>query len=136
MKRVNIICEGKLKEKHFFDAFAEYAKRLSRFCDLRVIETTTMVPYLNRGLTVVLDVGGALMTSEELSKTLDKAYITASEVNFFIGGSTGLCETVKAAADITISFGRFTYPHQLMRVMLAEQIYRAFCITAGVKYHK
>ena len=150
MKKVNIICAGRLKEKYFADALTEYAKRLSRFCDFKVIETPDypdahdapqregkhMAQYLNKGFCVALDIEGRLLTSGELSDTLDKAYITAPEVNFFIGGSTGLYGTVKAAADLKLSFGRLTYPHQLMRVMLAEQVYRAFCIGAGVKYHK
>ena len=150
MKKINIICAGKLKEKYFADAAGEYAKRLSRHCEFNVIEVPDypdaheaaaregrhMQPYLNRGFNVVTDIGGTLLTSEELSRAVDKAYITNSEVNFFIGGSTGLCDNVKAAANMTLSFGRLTYPHQLMRVMLAEQIYRVFCIGAGLRYHK
>ncbi|MCL2255790.1 MAG: 23S rRNA (pseudouridine(1915)-N(3))-methyltransferase RlmH [Firmicutes bacterium] len=149
MKKINIICAGNLKEKFFKDAFSEYEKRLSRFCNLNVIEVKDfsdddnaiqkegmlMLSHL-KGYSIVLDIHGQNISSEEFSLSLDKAFITNSEVNFFIGGSHGLLPEIKQKANLKMSFGKMTYPHQLMRVILAEQIYRAFNIQHNTKYHK
>ncbi|MCL2862322.1 MAG: 23S rRNA (pseudouridine(1915)-N(3))-methyltransferase RlmH [Firmicutes bacterium] len=149
MKKINIICAGKLKEKFFKDAFLEYEKRLSRFCKLNVVEVndypddmnsiekeaTLMLPYL-KNFSISLDINGKNLSSEEFSSSIDKAFITNSEVNFFIGGSHGLSNEIKQKSNLNLSFGKLTYPHQLMRVMLVEQIYRAFSITTNTKYHK
>ena len=149
MKKINIICAGTLKEKYLKDAFFEYEKRLSRFCKLKVIEVSDfpdgdnaiekegslMLSHL-KGFSVVLDIHGQNLSSEEFSSALDKAFITNSEVNFFIGGSHGLLNELKQKANLKICFGKLTYPHRLIRVMLAEQIYRAFNIIANTKYHK
>jgi len=150
VKKINIICAGKLKEKYFVDAIAEYQKRLTRYCNLDIIqlpdypdladavkrEGKLMLAYTGKGYCIALDSRGKALTSEGLSQSIDHAYLSHSEISFFIGGSQGLCDTVKSATHLSLSFGLMTYPHQLMRVILAEQIYRAFCITNGTPYHK
>ena len=137
MIKVRVAAVGRLKEKYFADAVSEYAKRLSAYCRFEVVEVPAAPPSKSpaeqsaeegrgllaaaRGFIVALDGGG-----EKLH----------GEFTFLIGGSHGLSPEVKAAADKTLSFGDMTFPHQLFRVMLAEQIYRAFCIIAGTPYHK
>ena len=85
---------------------------------------------------ILCDIGGKLLTSPELSETMDKAYLSQPEITFIIGGSEGVDERVRSKADLRLSFGRVTFPHQLMRLMLTEQIYRAFMINSGSAYHK
>lgn len=151
MKSVSVTCVGKLKEKYFIDAVNEYAKRLQKFCRLTVNEVDdiayadavkresdavekTFKPGEYRILT---DVAGELMSSERLAELLERVFLSGkSNVRFIIGGSCGVDERIKRAADKRVSFGRVTYPHQLMRVILLEQIYRAFTITEGMPYHK
>lgn len=151
MKTVRVTCVGKLKEKYFSDAVSEYSKRLNKFCDFAINElpdsslsdaikreSDAVIKSINNGEYVILaDIGGELINSEQLSEILDKAYLSGkSTVRFIIGGSCGVDDRVRALADKRISFGRVTYPHQLMRVILSEQIYRAFCIAEGMPYHK
>ncbi|MDE6398906.1 MAG: 23S rRNA (pseudouridine(1915)-N(3))-methyltransferase RlmH [Clostridiales bacterium] len=151
MKAVAISCVGKLKEKFFADAAAEYAKRLTKFCRLTVDEIPDCAGAdevrrecdgLQKSLRageyrVLCDVGGELISSEELSRLLNGAYASGkSTVRFIVGGSCGVDDRIRAAADKRISFGRVTYPHQLMRVLLLEQIYRAFTISENMPYHK
>lgn len=149
MKKVNIICVGKIKEKYLADGISEYAKRLSKYCELKIMqlndydgangvkkESDEILQAL-RGYVILLDIGGALLSSEQLSESMQKAYVDgSSEISFVIGGSFGVSEQVKTKADLKISFGRFTYPHMLMRLILSEQIYRAFTIDANTPYHK
>lgn len=151
MKAVAISCVGKLKEKFFADAAAEYGKRLGKFCRLTVDEIPDCAGEsevrrecdgLQRSLRageyrILCDIGGELISSEELSRLVSNAYTAGkSTVRFIIGGSCGVDERIRAAADKRISFGRVTYPHQLMRVLLLEQIYRAFTIMENMPYHK
>lgn len=148
MKKVTVICVGKVKEKFFADGTAEYAKRLSRFCDLEFDEIpddpspdevkreSDAILKKMRGFTVLCDVDGKTLSSEELSAVMDKAYLTSPEITFIIGGSRGVDSRVKSSASLRLSFGRMTFPHQLMRLILAEQIYRAFSISGGLPYHK
>ncbi|MBQ7793399.1 MAG: 23S rRNA (pseudouridine(1915)-N(3))-methyltransferase RlmH [Clostridia bacterium] len=156
---VSIVCVGKLKEKFFRDAIAEYEKRLSRFCKLKIIELadekipdnaseTEEKQILEREgkriLSAIADgtpiiamcVEGTLISSEELSAKIDSLAMTAGRAAFVIGGSLGLSDEVKSRAAAKISFGRITLPHQLMRIVLAEQIYRAFKISNNEAYHK
>lgn len=151
MKQVTLACVGKLKEKYFSDAVDEYAKRLSRFCKFTAVEVAD-VPYpdgvkresdaLEKTFRpgeyrILADIGGELVDSEGLAKIVDGAFAAGkSGVKFIIGGSNGVDERIKGAVDRRISFGRMTYPHQLMRVVLVEQIYRAFTIIEGLPYHK
>lgn len=155
--RINIVAVGKIKEKYFTDAIAEYKKRLSRFTEFNVIEVEeyknnkTTPEQINitintegerlldkaKGYIIALDKGGKLMSSEEIAEDIkDITTYKSSEITFLIGGSHGLSKQVLQRADEKISFGKVTYPHQLMRVILSEQIYRAFTIINGVPYHK
>ena len=150
MKKINIVCVGKIKEKFISDGISEYAKRLSRFCKISIGEIADYATDSDecirkesdeilkklKGYVIALDIGGAQKSSEEIAATLDKAFLTNSEVTFVIGGSRGYDDRVRAQADERLSFGRATFPHQLMRLILFEQIYRAFSITAGTPYHK
>jgi 23S rRNA (pseudouridine1915-N3)-methyltransferase len=150
MKKINIVCVGKIKEKYIADGIAEYLKRASRFASVNIIElndyATNSAECVRkesdeilaaiRGYVIALDIFGAQKSSEEIALTLDKAFVSNPEVTFVIGGSCGYDDRVRAAADLRLSFGRATFPHQLMRLMLSEQIYRALTITAGTPYHK
>ena len=145
MQKINVVCVGKLKEKFFSDAVAEYLKRLSRFAAVSVRELperrTLKEEAENilkemRGACVVLAVEGKKLSSEALAAELKKQYDRGSEVTFVIGSSCGLSQRVKDAADVRLSFSDMTFPHQLMRVILCEQIYRAYMINSGSEYHK
>jgi 23S rRNA (pseudouridine1915-N3)-methyltransferase len=159
-----IVCIGKLKESYLRDAENEYFKRISRFGAISVTglkEAPTpagaspadealavraegagvskVLEKINRNnhYVIALDGRGKDLSSEELADTLSALAANGkSETVFIIGGSLGLSDEVRNASDFTLSFGRKTYPHQLMRVILAEQIYRACKISAGETYHK
>ncbi len=157
---VRIICIGKLKEKYWTDAIAEYSKRLSRFCKLSVVELkeerlvenaspadeekvkieegkSILKSLAPDSYVVALDVVGRQLSSEELASKLETLSVQGkSSIDFIIGGSLGLSDEVKKRADMRLSFSRMTFPHQMMRVILLEQIYRAFKINRGEKYHK
>ena len=151
--KINIVAVGKIKEKFFTDAIAEYQKRLSKFCDLKIIEVQEASNYKNltekselegqlllnksKGYIVALDGKGKLLSSEDLASTINDNMVNGiSEISFIIGGSNGLSEEVKNKANLMVSFGKITFPHQLFRVVLSEQIYRAFTIINGMPYHK
>ena len=145
MVKVNIVCVGKLKEGYWRDAVAEYAKRLSRFCKLEVCELPEKrtleeeaegILRACRGHVFALTLEGNACTSEQFAKKLGALCGAGTEMTFVIGSSCGLAEHVKRAAAEQLSFSRFTFPHQMMRVILLEQIYRAFMICAGAEYHK
>ncbi len=145
MQKVRIVCVGKCKEKFYADACAEYCKRLSRFADVRVEElperrtlaeeAEAILPRL-RGFVVVLAVEGKGLSSEALAAKMKALAAEGAEVTFVIGSSCGLDARVKERADMLLSFSAMTFPHQLMRVILLEQIYRAYMINAGAEYHK
>lgn len=153
MVRVNVVAVGRLKEKYFADAVAEYAKRLFAHCAFSVIEvspapagkspseqseTETEALFAKaKGCVVALDGRGKRLSSEELAAFIaGKCAAGVSEFSFLIGGSHGLAEGAVKRADEVVSFGAMTFPHQLFRVMLAEQLYRAFTIIGGTPYHK
>ena len=145
MQKVNLVCVGKLKEKFFADAVAEYVKRLGAFCAFRIAELpekrtlaeeAPLILREVRGYAVVLAVEGRKMSSEQLAARMGQLCAEGKEITFVIGSSCGLSERVKRAADRRISFSDMTFPHQLMRVILAEQVYRAFMIAGGGTYHK
>lgn len=159
MLNVNIICVGNLKEKFFTDALSEYKKRLGRYCKFEVVElpeekiadnvTQSQIDKTLKkegekilskigksDFVVAMCIEGKQLSSEELSKKIEDISLTNSTVNFVIGGSWGLSDDVKKRADMRLSVSKMTFPHQLFRVMLAEQIYRAFSINANAKYHK
>ena len=141
MLTVTVIAVGNLKESYLREAIKEYEKRLTAYCRLRILElkdNTPILPHLpERAYTVALCVEGKQKSSEELAALIDqKASEGFSEIAFVIGAFDGLPEEVKAACKFRLSFSKMPFPHQLMRVILLEQIYRAFTINAGTKYHK
>lgn len=152
MLTINVVCVGNLKEKFWQDAQNEYAKRLSKFCKLNVIELTEqnkfedtdkilqvegedIIKHLT-GRCVLLDIGGKERTSEEFAKFLDNIAMSDSTITFVIGSSYGVSQDVKNKIKDRLSFGKATYPHNLARVILLEQVYRCFMINSGSKYHK
>lgn len=148
MKKVTVLCVGKIKEQYFADGIREYVKRIGRFAELKIDELpdecgdsevkkeSDAILKKLKGYVVLCDIGGKQLSSPELAECIERAYLSAPEITFVIGGSEGVDDRVKAKADLRLSFGRMTYPHQLMRLILTEQIYRAFTITAGLPYHK
>ena len=154
---VRIVCIGKLKEKYLKDGIEEYAKRLSRFCKFEIIEVSEelcldasqkniqaikvaegerIISKL-KGYSIALDLKGKMLTSEELSKKVSTLKQSGtSTLTFVIGGSYGLSQEVLDKCDFSLCFGAITYPHQLIRLVLTEQIYRAFMIEEGRAYHK
>ena len=158
--KIKIICVGKLKEKYLKDAIAEYAKRLSRFCTFEVCELNdekipdnaseaecrkvlsteadAILKHVSKDSYVVaLCVEGKPMSSEDFAKKISSVTLSGkSTIDFIIGGSLGLDDVVKNRSDLKLSFSSFTFPHQLMRLILAEQVYRAFKINANEEYHK
>ena len=160
MQKVTVLCVGKLKEKFYADACAEYQKRLTRHCKLDLIElpeqrlpenpseaeieaalskeADAIEEKLPRGGAVVaLCVEGKALSSEQLADTLARyAAQGVSQVTVLIGGSFGLHERVKQRAELRLSMSPMTFPHHLARVMLLEQIYRAYQIQGGTRYHK
>ncbi|HHU43419.1 MAG: 23S rRNA (pseudouridine(1915)-N(3))-methyltransferase RlmH [Bacillota bacterium] len=143
---INLIAVGSLKEKYWTDAIKEYQKRLSRFCKLNIIETpearTKEEEIKNiikkiKGYSILFDIKGKLLSSEEFSAVFSKKLLEGiSCFSLIIGGSEGVDESLKKQVDLIVSFGKVTYPHQLMRVILIEQIYRAITIINNITYHK
>ena len=160
MQRVTVLCVGKLKEKFYIDTAAEYVKRLQRHCKLELIElpeqrlpddpSSAEIQKALRtegdaireklpkgGAVIALCIEGTELSSEALSKKLAQlASAGASQLTFLIGGSFGLHPRVKQRADLRLSMSPMTFPHHLARVMLLEQLYRAYQIDAGTRYHK
>ena len=145
MQKINIICVGKIKEKFYSDAVAEYLKRLSRFAKVEVREIAEcrtldeeakLILKASKGRIVALCIEGKKYSSEELACYIKELTDTGSESTFIIGSSCGLSEKVKDKAHLKLSFSDMTFPHQLMRVIALEQIYRAFMINGGGEYHK
>jgi len=157
---IKFVVVGKLKEKYFKQGIAEYAKRLSRFCKFSIVEVPDekapesmsqaemdqvmaaegeriLSKIKDREYVYALAILGKERSSEEFAKELkDLTTYGHSDITFVIGGSLGLTPAVLKRADAQISFGRFTLPHQLMRLVLTEQVYRAFMINEGSPYHK
>ncbi|MBQ7884717.1 MAG: 23S rRNA (pseudouridine(1915)-N(3))-methyltransferase RlmH [Clostridia bacterium] len=152
MLKLNIVCVGNLKDKFFIDACNEYKKRLSRFCELSVFELKEYTNLENeeqirnaegndilkhlKGFVVLADVKGKQLSSEGLAEFLQKQTVLSSEITFVVGGSYGVSKSVKDKANFALSVSPMTFPHRLFRVMLLEQIYRAFTINNNIKYHK
>lgn len=151
--KANIVCVGKIKESYFADAVGEYVKRCSRFGGLNIIEVpeapqgkpveqqkeieSAALMQKAKGYKIAMDFRGRQLDSEGLAALLDELAIKGyGEVSFLVGGSNGHSDALRDGADMVLSMGNYTFPHQLFRVMLAEQIYRAMTINAGVKYHK
>ncbi len=145
MQKIYFVVVGKIKESFYREAVAEYAKRLSRFVKLEIKELAeganleTEADEILRackGYVVALAVEGEMLSSESLAAKIKKLNDGGQDITFIIGSSCGLSQRVKKAADFLLSFSDMTFPHQLMRVILSEQVYRAFMINAGATYHK
>lgn len=144
MLNVKIICCGTLKEQYLKDAVKEYEKRLSAFCKLSIQEIkedsiNAVLPAVEsfKGCKIALCIEGKMLSSEDLAQKIENLAVTGThDISFIIGGSEGLSDSIKNMCDIKLSFSKMTFPHQLMRVILAEQVYRAFMINAGSTYHK
>lgn len=145
MQKITIVAVGKIKEAFYREAVAEYVKRLSRFAKVEIREIAEGVSLQAEGVeilrackgyTVALAVEGEKLSSEALATKIRKCTDAGKDMTFIIGSSCGLSDEVKKAADYKLSFSDMTFPHQLMRVILCEQIYRAFMINTGSTYHK
>ena len=159
MLTINVICIGKVKEKFFKDAIDEYSKRLSKYCKLNILELPdekipdkTNINIENEikskecnniinnikkdSFVICLDLTGKEFTSEQFSKNIENISMQSSQITFIIGGSLGLTEKILNIANQKICFSKMTFPHQLIRVFLLEQIFRAFKISNGETYHR
>lgn len=158
--KIRIICIGKLKERFYTEAAAEFSKRLSRYCELEIvelpdekvaedpseaeiervkaIECRRIADKLTQGeFVVALDPRGKQLSSEQLSETISDCMLSGkSRIAFLIGGSHGLNDSIRQRADLVLSFSKMTFSHQIFRIMLLEQVYRAFKIIKGEPYHK
>lgn len=157
---ITIICVGKIKEKYLTMAIDEYTKRLSRYCKLEIIEVTDEKTEENASealndivkrkegerilkqlkedsYVITLEIAGKMLDSPELASHIRSLGVSGrGHITFIIGGSLGLSEAVSKRADYKLSFSKMTFPHQLMRVILLEQIYRSFRINSNEPYHK
>ena len=156
MIKINLICMGDIKEKYLREAIGEYSKRISRFAELKIIELKEHIATSNnqtdtnkalekdaedikkylKGHIICLDINGKMLKSEEFSKKIEKISLTSSEITFVIGASNGIHESIKNISHEKMSFSPMTFPHQLMRVIFLEQLYRAFTISNNIAYHK
>lgn len=160
MLHINIICVGKLKEKYLQDALAEYSKRLSKYCNLNIIElqdeklpnnlndslikqikskeSNNILSHIEKGSYVLaLDLKGKQYSSEEFSQKITNISLnSSSNITFVIGGTLGLDENVLNNSNELICFSKMTFPHQLIRIFLLEQIFRAFKISNNETYHR
>ena len=147
---------GDIKEKYLREAIEEYSKRISRFADLKIIELKENVATSNnnsdianalkkdakqiqphlKGHCICLDIKGKMLSSEELAQKINKTALTNSEISFIIGASNGIDEEIKNICKEKISFSPMTFPHQLMRLIFLEQLYRSFTILNNISYHK
>lgn len=150
---INLIVVGKIKEDYLVSAIAEYTKRIKPFCNLKITEikestTNDSVKNLNTegeailalikdDFVVTLEIEGKELTSVELAEKIEKHYSYQNKnITFVIGSSDGLSSKVKERSDYKLSFSKMTFPHQLMRVIFLEQLYRALTIINNMKYHK
>ena len=143
---IKIICVGKIKEKFYRDAIEEYMKRLSKYHKINIIEvmdsnkkteaTEILKKLDNKDYIITMEIEGKELSSTELSNLIDKIFITNPNITFIIGGSDGLDDEIKKLSNYKLSFSKLTFPHQLFRVILLEQIYRSFKILNNETYHK
>lgn len=158
--KISVIAVGKIKEKYLKDAVTEYSKRLSRYCKLEIIEAADentpdhasvavedairakegerLLKHIRDDMYVItLEIGGKMLTSEEFAEKIETLGVQGkSSIAFVIGGSIGLGKEVLKRSDFALSFSKMTFPHQLMRVVLLEQVYRGYRIVNGEPYHK
>ncbi|MDO4589720.1 MAG: 23S rRNA (pseudouridine(1915)-N(3))-methyltransferase RlmH [Fusobacterium sp.] len=153
---ISIVCVGKIKEKYIIEGINEFLKRMQSFAKMRIIELKEDGNDNNRnisiekegeeilktlekigGYNVLLDIQGKNFSSEEMAEEIQRLTVNGvSSINFIIGGSYGVSESVRKASQMKLSFSKMTFPHQLMRLILTEQIYRWFSILKNTKYHK
>ena len=150
---IKILCVGKIKEKFFKDAISEYSKRLSKYTNLQIIEVDDInsdnintildkekdliIKHISsKDYVITLEIEGKQLNSLEFSKKIEELQIYNSSIVFIIGGSYGLHQQIKDRADYKLSFSKLTFPHQLFRLILLEQIYRAYKINHNEEYHK
>lgn len=143
---IKIICVGKVKEKYLRDGIDDYLKRLTKYHKVEIIEINDsnieeeakgIIRYINpKDYVITLEIEGNMVSSKELSNLIDKTFITNSSIDFVIGGSEGLSDSVKNISNYKLSFSKLTFPHQLFRIVLLEQIYRSFKILNNETYHK
>lgn len=158
--KIIVLTVGKIKEKFFVDAIKEYSKRLSKYCNLEITEVTDektpdgaseaeeelirekegerlLSKIKENSFVITLEIKGKMLDSVELSKMMEEKMVQGeSHLTFVIGGSLGLSKAVMNRSNLALSFSKMTFPHQLMRVILLEQIYRGFRIMKGEPYHK
>ncbi|MGL5964943.1 MAG: 23S rRNA (pseudouridine(1915)-N(3))-methyltransferase RlmH [Fusobacteriaceae bacterium] len=153
---INVICIGKIKEKYINDGIAEFLKRMTSFGKVQILElkedgndsnrdvsikkeTDEIIKLIqkHKGYTVLLDISGKNYSSEDMAEEIEKICVRGnSTINFVIGGSYGVGDELRKMSDMRLSFSKMTFPHQLMRLILMEQIYRWFGILNNIKYHK
>ena len=153
---VSIICVGKVKEKYIIEGINEFLKRMQSFAKMKIVElkedgndssrnisiekeSEDILKTVEKlgGYNILLDIRGKNFSSEEMSEEIERLTVNGvSSINFIIGGSYGVSESVRKAVDMRLSFSKMTFPHQLMRLILSEQIYRWFSIIKNTKYHK
>lgn len=159
MLSINIICIGKIKEKFLKDAVAEYSKRLSKYCKLNIIELpdekipdklnqsieneikskecNNIINHIKKDSFIIcLDLKGKEFSSEQFSKNIENISMQSSNITFIIGGSLGLTEKILTTCNQKICFSKMTFPHQLIRIFLLEQLFRAFKISNNETYHR
>ncbi len=150
---IKIVCVGKIKEKFFRDAIAEYQKRLTRYTRVEIVELcdfdfdnkdivlekekeSILKVLSDKEYIITLEIEGKQMTSFDFSRKIDNIFLENSNITFIIGGSYGLHSDIKKRSNLSLSFSSLTFPHQLFRIILLEQIYRAFKIQKNESYHK
>ena len=150
---IKIICVGNIKEKYFRDAILEYTKRIGKYSKIEILEINDeaiddevisvkkeeerLLKVINpKDYIITLEIDGGQISSVDFAKKIDNIQITNPNITFIIGGSCGLGDNVKKMADFSLSFSKMTFPHQLFRIMLLEQIYRAYKIKNNERYHK
>ena len=150
---IKLITVGKIKEKYLKDAILEYTKRISKYTKLEIIELQdydydnkqivlekekeNIIKHINsRDYVITMQIEGKNISSEDFADKIDKVFVTNPNIVFIIGGSYGLHDDIKKISNFSLSFSRMTFPHQLFRVLLLEQIYRAYKIINNESYHK
>ena len=150
---IKLITVGKIKEKYLKDAILEYTKRISKYTKLEIIELQdydydnkqivlekekeNIIKHINsRDYVITMQIEGKNISSEDFADKIDKVFVTNPNIVFIIGGSYGLHDDIKKISNFSLSFSKMTFPHQLFRVLLLEQIYRAYKIINNERYHK
>ncbi|MDO4639315.1 MAG: 23S rRNA (pseudouridine(1915)-N(3))-methyltransferase RlmH [Leptotrichia hongkongensis] len=156
MIRINVVCVGKIKEKYIKEGINEFLKRLSKYIKLEIIElaeeddnkgienainseTERIINAISKksySYNILLDLKGKMLDSEEMAQKIEEISMISSEINFIIGGSNGVNDNLRKIVDFRLCFSPMTFPHQLMRLILTEQLYRWVSINNNIKYHK